>query len=246
MHKEERCTRRTTLHPGVRPGVPSDPGPPWVEAAAVGYVAAGVPLLGAPSLAASSAEAIDGRTLSFLLQRALDDKRKEKKEAKLVAEVNELEEKLAVAEGKLLVELQREWEQATRISRQTCMGRALPCGAGRLPWSGTWPRTLWRRGRGGRGGHAGAGLGSYSATLHDVSYDSLFFCPRCSMSLGWFYRPLYLAVTCLTLVFPEEYVCRFYWEMTSGGFRFLLLLVRQWIHVASVYGGPRCSAAWSV
>ena len=33
------------------------------EAAAVGYVAAGVPLLGAPSLADSSAEVIDGSTV---------------------------------------------------------------------------------------------------------------------------------------------------------------------------------------
>ena len=55
----------------MRPGVPSDPGPPWVEAVAVGYAAAGVPLLGAPLLADSSAEAIDGSTLSLLLQRAL-------------------------------------------------------------------------------------------------------------------------------------------------------------------------------
>ena len=68
---------QSTPPPGLRPGVLQDPGPPWVEAVTVGYVAAGVPLLGAPSLADSSAEVIDGSTLSFLLQRALDVKRKE-------------------------------------------------------------------------------------------------------------------------------------------------------------------------
>ena len=62
---------QTTPPPGVRPGVLLDPGPPGDEAVAVGYAAASVPLLGAPSLADSSAEAIDGSTLSFLLQRAL-------------------------------------------------------------------------------------------------------------------------------------------------------------------------------
>ena len=41
------------------------------EVATVDYVAAWVPLLGAPSLAGSSAETIDGSALSFLLQRAL-------------------------------------------------------------------------------------------------------------------------------------------------------------------------------
>ena len=95
--QEERCKKRTTL----------DPGPPGDEAVAVGYAAASVPLLGAPSLADSSAEAIDGSTLSFLLQRALDDKRKEKEEAKLVAEVNELEEKVAKAEARAMEEIDR-------------------------------------------------------------------------------------------------------------------------------------------
>ena len=54
-------------------------------------MAARVPLLGAPSLADSSAEAIDGSTL----------------------------EEKAAAEGRLPVELQRGREEATRITRQT-------------------------------------------------------------------------------------------------------------------------------
>ena len=40
-----------------------------------------------------------------------------------------------------------------------------------------------------------------------------------------FYAPWYLAVTCLTLVLPEEHSCRFFREMTSGGFRIQLVLI---------------------
>ena len=87
-------------------------------AVTVGYVAAGVPLLGAPSLADSSAEAIDGSTLSFFQQRALEVKRKEE-EAVEAAELVELEEKLAAAEERLLEVLRRDREEGTRVSRQT-------------------------------------------------------------------------------------------------------------------------------
>ena len=65
--------------PGMRPApLPEVAGPQ--AAVMIGYVAAGVPLLGAPSMAGPSAEVIDGSTLSFLPQRALDVKRKEKEE----------------------------------------------------------------------------------------------------------------------------------------------------------------------
>ena len=109
---------QTTPLPGVRPGVPLDPGPPGDEAVAVGYAAASVPLLGAPSLADSSAEAIDGSTLSFLLQHALEAKRKEEEEAVETAELAKLEEKLAAAEERLL-EVLRQEREGTRVSRQT-------------------------------------------------------------------------------------------------------------------------------
>ena len=49
-------------------------------------------------------------------------------------------------------------------------------------------------------------------------------------------RPLYLAVTCLSLVLPEEYV-------TSGDVPYFTLVVRQLIHVASVHG---VACAWVV
>ena len=114
---------QTTPLPGVRPGVLLDPGPPGDEAVAVGYAAASVPLLGAPLLADSSAEAIDGSTLSFLLQRALDDKRMEKEEAKLVAEVNELEEKVAKAEARVMEEIDRLRRLGDRTNLTTLLNR---------------------------------------------------------------------------------------------------------------------------
>ena len=52
--------------PGERPASLSEMVGPQL-AVTVGYVAAGVPLLGAPSMASPSAEAIDESTLSFLL-----------------------------------------------------------------------------------------------------------------------------------------------------------------------------------
>ena len=83
-----------------------------------GYVAAGVPLLGAPLLADSSAEAIDGSTLSFLLQHALEVKRKEEETVE-TAELVKLEEKVAAAESRLLVELQRDRDEGVRVTPQT-------------------------------------------------------------------------------------------------------------------------------
>ena len=101
--------------PGERPApLPEVAGPQ--AAVTVGYVAAGVPL---PLLADSSAEAIDGSTLSFFQQRALEVKRKEKEEAVEAAELVELEEKLAAAEGWSLEVLRRDRGEGTRVTHQT-------------------------------------------------------------------------------------------------------------------------------
>ena len=123
--RRERCTRGTTLYGArrhlscwKRPAPLSEVAGPQV-AVTGGNVVASVPLLGAPSMADSSAEAIDGSTLSFLLQHALEVKRKEEEEAVEAAELAELEEKVAVAECRLLAELQREREEATCITRRT-------------------------------------------------------------------------------------------------------------------------------
>ena len=62
VEQHDGLRAQNTPPQGLRPGVLQDPGPPLVEAVTVGYVAAGVPLLGAPSLADSSAEVIDGST----------------------------------------------------------------------------------------------------------------------------------------------------------------------------------------
>ena len=68
---------------GMRPGCLPDPGPPpLVEVATVGHVAASVPFPGSPSLAGASADAVDGRTVSFFLTQSLTlQKEKEDEEA---------------------------------------------------------------------------------------------------------------------------------------------------------------------
>ena len=119
VHETHNASRsQTTPLPGKRPAPLSEVTGPQA-AVTDGYVAAGVPLLGVPSLADSSAEAIDGSTLSFLLQHALEVKRKEEEEAMETAEMAKLEEKVAVAESKLLLELQRERDEGVRVTPQT-------------------------------------------------------------------------------------------------------------------------------
>ena len=95
---------------------------PGDEAVAVGYAAASVPLLGAPSLADSSAEAIDGSTLSFLLQHALEAKRKEE-EAVETAELAKLKEKVAAAEARVMEEIDRLRHLGDRTNLTTLLNR---------------------------------------------------------------------------------------------------------------------------
>ena len=92
----------------------SDPGPPQQVAATVGHVAAGAPDL-TPVLVQDVA--LDNKTVAWLLERS--ERQREEEEAVEVAVLAELEEKVAMAEGRLFVELQREWEGGSRISRQT-------------------------------------------------------------------------------------------------------------------------------
>ena len=56
--------QKTASSAGGRRGVLKDPGPPWVEAVTVGYVAASLPLL-------STAEVFGTRAVNFLLKLAL-------------------------------------------------------------------------------------------------------------------------------------------------------------------------------
>ena len=78
-----------------------------------------VPSVVPPALAAPAAETVDAAALSFLLAQSLAAQQHEEVEVKEAAELAELEEKVAVAEGRLLAELQREREEATHITRRT-------------------------------------------------------------------------------------------------------------------------------
>ena len=92
--RRRRSTKRTSSPrdqerppPGERPAPLSEVARPQ-SAVTVGYVAAGVPLLGAPSMASPSAEAIDESTLSFLLAenlaRVKEEEEEEEKEEEAV------------------------------------------------------------------------------------------------------------------------------------------------------------------
>ena len=65
----EALWRQKRPPPGTRPTALREPGP-QVEAATVGYVAAGAPLLVVPSLSAAAADG-DAVTLSFLVNAAV-------------------------------------------------------------------------------------------------------------------------------------------------------------------------------
>ena len=79
--------------PGGRPGVLKDPAPQG--AVTVGYVAAPGPLLSTPSLADTAAEAVDARTVKFLLQQSLARKKKEEEEERRRKVVAKLQEEKA-------------------------------------------------------------------------------------------------------------------------------------------------------
>ena len=75
------------------------------------------PLLAPPVLAGG--DGLDESALAFLVQQTLLARDKEEAEAVEAAVLAELEDKVAVAEVRLLVELQREREGGSRISRQS-------------------------------------------------------------------------------------------------------------------------------
>ena len=91
--------RRPPLRRGQRPGVLTEPEPQG-GAVTVGCVAASVPLLAVPLLAGAAGEAVDARTLSFLLARSLTETKKvvvvEEEERKKREEKEELHSLMAV------------------------------------------------------------------------------------------------------------------------------------------------------
>ena len=91
--------------PGSRPGVLKDPGPPWVEAVTVGYVAAGAPSLVVASVAAH--DGLDDATVQFLLQQSLLAVAAEEEEAREREEVKVLQEKVKEKERRIVEEIDR-------------------------------------------------------------------------------------------------------------------------------------------
>ena len=94
----------TTPHGGMRPGSLSDPGPPQQVAATVGYVAAWTLRLTAVVLVQDAVH--DDKTLAWLLERALDERQREKEEAEEAEVVKQLEVVHAEAEDKLFVAME--------------------------------------------------------------------------------------------------------------------------------------------
>ena len=72
----EAPTGQNTVKAGRRQGDLKDPGPPWVEAVTVGYVAAEAPLPVVPTLRGE--DGVDGTTVSFLFSLALEMKKRER------------------------------------------------------------------------------------------------------------------------------------------------------------------------
>ena len=96
---------QNTPPPGSWPGVLKDPGPPWVEAVTVGYVAAGAPSLVVAPVAAH--DELDNATVQFLLQQSLLARAQEEEEARELEEVMLLEEKVKEKERRIVEEIDR-------------------------------------------------------------------------------------------------------------------------------------------
>ena len=161
--------------------------------------------------------ALDDKTVAWLLERSLAEGQREEEEAVEAAMLAELEEKVAVAEDRLLVELQREREDGTRISRQTwvTLSRVEQLA---VEWYLAKDVLVKRRVK----------KKKKKKEEEEEDEDET----QQKMAGGrYFFGPLYLTVSCLTLVLLEEYVCRCSGRCLLECFRILLFLVRQWIHV---------------
>ena len=88
--KNSGSRRQTTFSAG-RPGVLEEP-EPQVGAVTVGYVAAPVPSVARPAVAAPTADGVDAAALSFLVAQSLAQQEKEKVEEKERAKVMNLKE----------------------------------------------------------------------------------------------------------------------------------------------------------
>ena len=191
--------------PGKRPGLPQEP-EPQVGAATVGHVSAGD---GLPTLATGTAgEVVDAGTLAFLTRHAVEDERKAK-QSKEEAEVERLEDEW-VAE-QLDQRLQDDWAPCAAPDGRTNFWHH---SSGRARWTlpaGASCGGVKRKKKGEDEEDTLAPLWVRVLLLFMTSLTILSSCAlfdwKSGQSYGWFYGPLYLAVTCLTLVLLEEYVC---------------------------------------
>ena len=97
---------------------------PQGRAFTVGHVAAPVPLLAVPLLAGAAGEAVDSRTLGFLFERSLAEKKEEEEQRK--AEVEELRpwRALGSSTGPRGRERKRRKRRTSRTSSRSLRGRA--------------------------------------------------------------------------------------------------------------------------
>ena len=118
--------RAQTSFSAARPGVLKDPAPQG--AVTVGYVAAPVPFLSSPMLADAAAEAVDARTLKYLLKAALrrrEEEEEERKEREMeLARENELQR--CVTEALEKARLALEPSRGSKRKRKKRRRRRLP------------------------------------------------------------------------------------------------------------------------
>ena len=116
---------QTMVSAGARPGVLKDPAPQG--AVTVGYVAAPVPFLSSPMLADAAAEAVDARTLKYLLKAALRRREEEEErrgEEMELARENELQRGVTEAPEKARLAL--EPSRGSKRKRKKRRRRRLP------------------------------------------------------------------------------------------------------------------------
>ena len=93
-----------TPPPGTRSGVLQDPGPPWVEAVTVGYVAAGA---ASPVVAPVAHDELDTASVQYLLQQSLLARVEEEEEAREQEEDKRQEEAVVTRMQRLEAEVMK-------------------------------------------------------------------------------------------------------------------------------------------
>ena len=108
------------------------PGPPWVEAGTVGYVAARVPLLSTQVLADTAAEVVDSRTVTFLLELALKEKKEEERQKE---EEDDKKVKVSLERARLMAGAGHEDEEEAASSHFLSRWSSAPASTRCAPWN---------------------------------------------------------------------------------------------------------------